>query len=365
MKKVLVTGATGFIGRRLVSRLLDDGHRVHALVLPNEDPPVGVEVRRGDVTDPDSVRTAFEGVDRVIHLVACMDDWGPAELFTGITAGGTHIVLAEAARRSARAVLVSSIVIYGDAIGRDVCGEDHPFGLPMSIYGRTKQLQERIARRMEATRGLALTVVRPANVYGAGSGPWVLELIERLRKKNPVIVGKGDQNAGLVHVENVVDLLVRAALEDRAIGRTYNACDNLDITWGRYIHDLARIAGTPPPRSLPGWLASSAEKLSRFFWRRSRPPISREGLNLIGSHHRIPNDRAREELGLDLSGWNYEKGLEEIRRSQDWNSASATLDAGESGDPGGAGTGRGDISEIARGRPRPDNVDALDREDVS
>ena len=304
----LVTGATGFIGKRLVQRLQSEGVRVRALVLPQEDVPEdwnGVEVVRGDVTDPGSVAEALEGVERVFHLVALVGDWGPEERFVRVTVGGTHVVLAEAARRSVRVVLVSSVVVYGASIGTHVCAEELPMGEPVGVYSRTKQVQEQLAWDLVRRRGLALTVVRPTNVYGPGSLPWVELLCERLRKWGPMLVGSGNQNAGLVYVDNVVDILVRAASRDVAIGRIYNACDELDVTWREYVAELAALIDARPPWGVPRIAGSASAFLSETLWswlgREDSPPVSREGLNLIGSHFRVPAERARRELGHDAS----------------------------------------------------------------
>ena len=302
----LVTGATGFIGKRLVHRLQSDGVRVRALVLPGEEAPrewEDVAIVRGDVTDPIAVSAALDGVDRVFHLVAIVEDWGPEERFVRVTIGGTHIVLAEAARRGIRAVLVSSVVVYGTALATSVCTEDLPLGAPVGVYSRTKQLQERLARELAERRGLALTVVRPTNVYGPGSLPWVTMLCDRLRGYGPMLVGGGAQNAGLVHVDNVVDVLVRAASVEVAVGRIYNACDELDVSWRQYMTSLADIIGEGPPWALPAFAARTAAALSEATWtlldREDSPPVSREGLNLVGSDFRVPAERARIELGHD------------------------------------------------------------------
>ena len=302
----LVTGATGFIGKRLVRRLQADGVRVRALVLPGELLPENweeVEVVRGDVTDPVAVSKALEGVERVFHLVAIVQDWGPEERFVRVTIGGTHVVLAEAARRSIRAVLVSSVVVYGASIGTTICSEEQPFGPPVGVYSRTKQAQERLAWGLAERRALPLTVVRPTNVYGPGSVPWVEMLCESLRGFGPMLVGRGDQNAGLVHVDNVVDVLVRAASVEEAIGRVYNACDELDVTWRDYISSLADMLGVARPWGVPAPASRAVAALSEATWtflgREDSPPVSREGLNLIGSHFRVPARRAREELRHD------------------------------------------------------------------
>jgi nucleoside-diphosphate-sugar epimerase len=304
---ILVTGATGFIGRRLTGRLLTEGYAPHALVLPDDPIPIEwgdrVRIVHGDVTDRVDVMKAVEPAATVFHLAAVVGDWGSATLHRRVTVNGTEHVLAESARRNARAILVSSVVVYGHRIGSEVCDESLPFGRPLGAYSRSKQEQERIAMRLEAHRGLKVTIVRPTNVYGAGSRPWVDLPLEVMRARRPILVGDGRMCAGLTHVDNVIDVLLRAAATPAAVGRVYNANDDNGVTWLRYFTELAQLAGAPEPRSIPHAVAAVAavgcEAGYRLFRIEERPPITREALNLVGSSFRVPIDRARAELGYE------------------------------------------------------------------
>jgi nucleoside-diphosphate-sugar epimerase len=316
---VLVTGATGFIGRHLVHRLLHNGASVRAFVLPGEVVTApwrdDVAVVRGDVADRDAVAAAVEDAETVFHLAAVVGDWAPKAQFQRITVDGTRHVLAAAADAGARVVLVSSIAVYGDQLGQAVCHEALPHGTPQGHYGWAKQQQEHLARGFLERRDLDVRIVRPANVYGPGSQPWVHGVIDHLRRGRPALLGRTPKNAGLTFVGNVVDVLLRAARHPEARGRTYNAADALDVTWSQYIHDLARLAGTPAPRRLPLPLARTLTALAEPAWRllqlSGRPPSTRESLNLVGSDLRIPIDRARTELGYapDVT---YDEGLRRV-----------------------------------------------------
>lgn len=302
---VLVTGAAGFIGRHLVNRLLTLGCPVVALDLPGAPFPSAwkerVQIRYGDVADPRIVRESVSQAQTVFHLAAVVSDWGPKALYRRVTVEGSRNVYEAAAEVGARVVLVSSIAVFGDRIGRQVCEEDTPFGKPVGPYSQAKQEQERLAWEYHQRRGLAVTVVRPANVYGPGSRPWVDLVVQTLRARLPALIGTGDQNAGLVYVENLVDVLLLAGARPEAIGRAYHACDEEDVTWKQYFSDLARLAGTPPPRSIPAPLARLTAVFLETLWStlrlRGRPPLTREAVNLVGSHHRIRAERTRQELG--------------------------------------------------------------------
>ncbi|MBI3997499.1 MAG: NAD-dependent epimerase/dehydratase family protein [Armatimonadetes bacterium] len=318
----LVTGATGFIGRRLVAHLVEWGMAVRALALPQEHTdglfPASVEVARGDVTDAASVRRAARGVGTVFHLAGVVSDWGEEDLFDRVTVGGTAHTLGAAAEEGARAVLASSVVVYGDDARREVLHEDRPFGRALGPYSRSKQRQEHIATTLARDRGLRVTVMRLTNVYGPGSGPWVTQAVAQLRRGLPALIDGGFGNAALCYVENAARALVLAASTPSAAGRVYNVSDGSDVTWRRYFTDLAHIAGTPPPRSISWPVARAGAFLFEALWRwtrlKGRPPLTHEALNLVGSDLRVPIERAQTELGF-APRVAYEEGIRSVAPS--------------------------------------------------
>jgi nucleoside-diphosphate-sugar epimerase len=301
---VLVTGGTGFIGQRLVGRLRDSGHRVRVLALPDESLPrgwdSGVEVVRGTLSDAASVARAVQGAGLVYHLAAVVGDWAPEAVFRDVTVEGTRRVLAPAYSAGIPVVLASSIVVYGDRLGREPCAEDLPHGRPYGPYSRSKQAQERLAREY-LERGADIRIVRPANVYGPGSRNWLDEVVRILMSGAPSLVSGGGQNAGLVYVDNVADILFRVGGPDAAAGDVFNACDEEAVTWARYFGDLAEIAGARAPRSVPGWvawpLAGAMERIWRGLGKTERPALTREAIHLISADHQVPAGKARATLG--------------------------------------------------------------------
>jgi nucleoside-diphosphate-sugar epimerase len=318
---ILVTGATGFIGRHLMRRLLSGGAHVRALVLSGEPTPTeweaAVEIVRGDIRDPEAAKAAAPGCQLVFHLAAVVGDWGPEELFRQVTIDGTRYLLDAAAETKARVVLASSIVVYGDRLGRSRCDEESGPGRAYGPYSRSKQAQEKMAMQLVESAGCDIRIVRPANVYGPGSRPWVDEVTKLLRAGKPTLISGGMQNAGLVYVDNVVEVMVRAAGAAAGPGDVFNACDELPVTWAHYLGDLARLVGAPPPRSVPGWLAwplaTAMEQGGRILGLESRPPLTREAVHLVSSDHDLPMDRARNQLGYRKLV-NYEQGLAAVAR---------------------------------------------------
>jgi nucleoside-diphosphate-sugar epimerase len=141
------------------------------------------------------------------------------------------------------------------------------------------------------------------------------ETTRLLKAGRPVLIGGGRQNAGLAYVDNVVDILVRAAGDAAAPGDIFNACDELPVTWARYLGDLASLVKAPAPRSVPGglaWpLALAMEFAGKALRLGSRPPLTREAVHLVSADHDVPSARARAQLG-HRNLVNYDDGLESV-----------------------------------------------------
>lgn len=306
-KRALVTGAPGFIGRRVVRRLLDAGWEVTSLSLPGEVPPADWNARvrmvYGDLTDEAVVRDAATGAGLAVHLAAPVGVAGRYDWQWRVMVDGTRNVCDALTSNDGRVVVVSSIAVYGDRIQHQLCCEDDALGPWQGAYGRAKQGQERIAREIAERTGLPLTVVRPANVYGlGGASAWGDRLVSLIRETGGAVVGDGEHNnAGLVHGDNLADALVLAATRDEAVGRTYNVCDGTDVTWRQFMDDMAAVAGMPPSPGFPlePIMAAARANEDPAACVAPRDPAipSLEGLNLIGFDNRIAASRIRDELG--------------------------------------------------------------------
>jgi NADH dehydrogenase len=224
--KVLVTGAAGVMGARLVSRLRRAGHQVRALVLPGDKlreriAPLGCEIRAGDVSDSSTLAGLCAGIDTVYHLAAVIIAHDP-RAFERINRQGTANVVAEAVRCGVEhLVYVSSAsVIY-------------PRRTP---YAESKLAAERVVQA--AAPGMAYTIVRPTLVYEQGGGQELMMFLDYLRRF-PVVpfIGDGRAIKRPVWSEDVVDGLVRLAGNRSAWGKTYNFSGSEPIS----MRELARL----------------------------------------------------------------------------------------------------------------------------
>jgi len=319
---ILVTGATGFIGSHLTLRLLADNKRIRALVLPSDPIPMEwgtrVEVFRGDVRNRRDVEVAVRGAKLIFHLAAVTLDTGPMELHQAVTLEGTRHIMEAAAAHRAKVILTSSITTYGVKIQTDVLDEELVWGTPAGFYSTHKQLQEKLAREIASKQNVELVVLRPGNVYGPGSPQWVKSVIAELKRGTPTLLGGGHGNPGFVYIDNLVDALILASENPKAVGRIYNIGDGFDLSWNRYFSDLAKMANAPKPKVIPRWLGRALAGVIEPVWYglklKGRPPLTYEAFNLVASDAHFPITRAQQELGYQPRVM-YEEAMKEIEKS--------------------------------------------------
>jgi nucleoside-diphosphate-sugar epimerase len=272
----------------------------------------------GDIADPATLAQVRGPLDAIVHLAAPVGVAGEYERQWRVMVDGTREACALAARSAARLVVASSIAVYGSKIRSQTCREPDGFGPWQGAYGRAKQGQESVALEDSRRDGFPLVIVRPANVYGlGGASAWGDRLLESIRATGGAVVGDAARNnAGLTYVENLADALWAAAIHPAAVGRIYNVCDGLDVTWRRFMDDMAALAGRPPPPAFPLEpvlaLATGNEDPERCVPPRDASLPFLEALNLVAFDNRIDASAIREELGWrPVVG--YEAAFEEMR----------------------------------------------------
>lgn len=305
-RQVFVTGATGFIGSRLVRRLVAAGTRVRCLVRPSSDVEelewLGAERVVGSLTDAAVLDRALEGVDLAYHLAAVYDVGVVDETaMERANVDGTRAFL-EAVERAGtpRAVHVSTTVALGPAPeGAERGSEDAEWSGPYpTVYHRTKAEAHRLARDAQR-RGLPLIVVCPANVYGAGDrGPNGRFVEDVVRGRMPALLSDPSWFS-YVHVDDVVEGLVQAGTSGRTGAVYVLSGEELDVN--AFAARVARLAGRrPPPLRFPVPLARATGGVLDAVARRTglRFPISRETVDAAsGARWLHPHDRATRELG--------------------------------------------------------------------
>ncbi len=254
--RVLVTGASGFIGGILCGELASRGHEVSALIRRPGSEPRGARPVAGELGDGAQLAEALRGArpQCVVHLAAEIASQRSERKVVEVNVGGTErlvgacLALAGGEQQAAPRLVFCSTVVTGEAKGA-LLDEHTP--LPVSTpYGRSKQEGERLIR----ASGLAAVIVRPSHVYGPG-GWYAGELIPRLRQPGRfAVIGRGANLWDVVHVDDVVSALA-LAVESAPAGATYHVVDDEPISFYEFMATSARALGVGPPRRIPAGLA--------------------------------------------------------------------------------------------------------------
>jgi nucleoside-diphosphate-sugar epimerase len=254
--RVLVTGATGFVGRATCKELQERGHDVVSLVRRPGSEPAGTTAVEGDIAKGDG--SALNGPfaqarpEAIIHLAAEIASQRNQAKILAANVDGTRRVIAAAKECGTNPKLVfCSTVVTGEAHGELLePGEPLPVTTP---YGRSKQEGEQAV----AASGLPYAIVRPSHVYGPG-GWYEEEFVKRLRSPGRfAVIGRGDNWWDVVRVEDVASALVAAA-ERAPDGGVYHAVDDEPIRFYDFIALTAKALGVGPPRRIPAALARLA-----------------------------------------------------------------------------------------------------------
>lgn len=311
---VLVTGASGGLGRATVERLLAEGRRVRVLVrrLPAERDP-RLEWVRGDLGDAEAVSAAVAGVARVVHLGAAMrGDWLEHQRAT--VEGSTNVVAACLAHGVGKLVHVSSLSVLDWTAGGDgsVLSEETPLEPrpeERGHYTRAKLAAEQIVTQAVRERGLRAVVLRPGQVFGREL-PLVTGAVARKLGDRWVVLGDARLPLPLVYVDDVVDAICLALDGELGAGEVIHVVDPKPLT---RLEVLERIEGRRPrtvsvPRSTLLVLGQLSEIALGATGQRSPAPAHRFRAAL--THHDFASDRADR-----LLGWRPRIGVEEgIRR---------------------------------------------------
>lgn len=252
---ILVTGGTGFLGRRLVEYLAQQRECVRVLgrrrvVRWGHHPRV--EHLRGDIADPEVVEAALAGITRVYHLAAATGgDW---PYYQKTTIGGTERLLESfAAQGGGRLLFVSSSGNY-DVLGvRDgaVIDEDHPLDPNpdgRAYYARAKILSEQVVQSYLNHPLVKLTIVRPGTVYGPGmSNPLVGVAFSAFKGRLLLMAGSGERPVDFLYIDDAIEGLVRIMESDTTIGRVYNLVHPYQPTQNDFLKVYRRVTGDRRP----------------------------------------------------------------------------------------------------------------------
>ncbi len=282
---ILITGATGFVGPRIVHALRAESRPVRVLV---RDEAAGEQLRNlgcetvvGDMTDPASLRRAVEGCDTIIHLVGLLT--GKPEDFERVMSQGTRDLVAAANDEGVRRFILMS------ALGIDERTKD------LVPYYRAKWEMEQTVK----TSGLEHVIFRPSFIFGPGGG--ALAQFRRIAKLAPVtpIIGPGTQRIQPIWIDDVAAYFAAAVDKPEVANRTFELGGPDIVTWNEFWSRLKQALGTRRPSvHLPfGLMRIQAAVLERL----PKPPVTREQLTMLeAGDNVVSNTDAVDTFGLLL-----------------------------------------------------------------
>jgi dihydroflavonol-4-reductase len=332
MTKVLVTGATGFIGGALVRALVERGDAVRVLVRPGSDlgrlAGLDVETVIGDVTRPETLPPAVEGVRVVYHLAGMLGRYGvPESAYHALHVEGTcNVVRACAGRPVERLVQCSSPGMLGAVAPGEPPRDERSAHHPVSAYERSKSAAERAALPLAAELGVPLVIARPEFVYGPGDRH-VVGLYRAIQRGTFFYIGAGDCLCHPSYIDDVVAGLIACASERTCPLEAYHICGPRPVTIRELVRAIARALEVRPPwLHLPtalvrggAWGAEWAGRLLHI-----EPPLSLEGVRFFTESRAFSIEKARHELG-----WEPQVDIAEgTRRSVNWYRQEGLLGGG-------------------------------------
>lgn len=322
--QVLITGATGLLGRHMLDVLRADGVSVRIFARPSSDvrplqmSSQSLDIIRGTLEDGESIRRAVAGVEYIFHLAGHLSAAAPfstnggSPLYQRVNVDFTSHLLAEAAAAGVRHfVFASSSSVY-DAAVLVPTPEDAPLG-PESAYGRSKLAAE--TKVMEwHERGMATTIVRPALIYGPGDRHFMPLALSLARLPLLPLVNGGRTLFDMVYARDVAELMWRAAQANTDGCRIYNAGPGSPTTLEDLVTAFHNLTGRGP-RIVP----VSSTMVRRFRWL-ARPlaarlapgaevALSPRGIELMSLDLFLDMSRAADELGY-RPRFSLEEGLQ-------------------------------------------------------
>lgn len=319
--KILVTGGTGFTGKALVRRLLDEGHQVVALdyqegLKTEELRQWGAEVVIGTVTDKDVVQRCMEGVDIVQHLAAAFRELDvPHSFYDEVNIEGTRNVL-EAAKQAGvkKFIYCSTCGVHGN-VDNPPADENAPINAA-DYYQQTKYKAEPVVLEYHR-QGLPCVILRPAAIYGPGDPERFFMIFKRVNKGTFPMFGSGKTLYHPLYIDHLVDAFLLAQEEGKGDGEAYLIADEEYVGIEDLVTRTAKALGVkvkiPHYPILPLIIAGHiCEKACKPF--HIKPPIFPRRVDWYRQNRAFNINKAKRDLG-----YNPTISLDEgLRRTAEW-----------------------------------------------
>jgi nucleoside-diphosphate-sugar epimerase len=301
-----VTGGSGFIGGKLVERLVGEGRQVRALARSDAAAArvqsLGAEPVRGDLGDRASLATGAAGTTVAFHLAAHLGEWGPWEDFERGNVEGTANALAGCAEAGVRRFVhcgTEAALMAGEPLVH--VDETAPLRPDSPAPYSASKAQAELAVRAANRDGFETVALRPRFVWGKGDTTLLPGMVELVEKGKFAWVGGGRNITDTAHVDNVVEGLILAAEKGKP-GESYFLTDDEPVVFREFVSAMLRTQGAEPPdRSLPAWTAKPMARICETAWKllplKGEPPMTSFRAWILTQECTIDIAKAKSELG--------------------------------------------------------------------
>lgn len=306
--KILVTGATGFLGFRLIQRLQAEGHEVTATgrnpVMAKKIQRLGIPFEGGEIADSALLIRLAAGQEAVIHTAGLSSPWGRYADFLRSNLHGTEAVIEACFRQGVRRLVhVSTPSIYVCYQDRDNVRESDPLPAQfINAYAETKFLAEERVRAAQ-DRGLETVIIRPRALIGAGDTVIMPRLLRAQQEGRLRVIGSGRNRVDLTAVANGVDALILALhAGPEVLGQAFNITNGEPILlWEFLAQALERLGQKLNTRRIPYGLAfalaAGLEAVARLDPEFKEPALTRYSVTMLAKTQTLNIDKARQLLG--------------------------------------------------------------------
>jgi nucleoside-diphosphate-sugar epimerase len=304
--EAFVTGGSGFVGGRLIRRLLADGYTVRALARSEQAAATvraaGAMPVRGELSDEASIAAGARGCELAFHAAAAVMQWGRRSEFAAANVDGTRAALAGCRSAGVRRFVhvgTEAALLAGKPLVN--VNEDAPLRPDSKAYYASTKAQAELFVRRANTESFETITIRPRLVWGPGDTTILPGLRAAVDAGRFSWVAGGQHLTSTTHVDNTVEGLMLGALKGRP-GAAYFVTDGEPVVFREFITELAATGGVQlPDRNAPAPVAAFTATAAEAVWRRlhlkSAPPLTRLAYWLTALETTIDISRARQELG--------------------------------------------------------------------
>lgn len=312
--KIAISGIGGFIGKRAAEKALAKGWQVIGIesnrsIAKEISRALYIDVVKGDIRNEEDCQKAVDKADVIIHTAAVVKEDGNWDTFRAINVIGTeNLAKAAKATGAKQFIHLSSVMVYGFHYPKNV-DENGPLKGDNNPYCQTKIESEEKLKAL-ADQYFHYTIIRPGDVYGPGSIPWVVRPLEMMKANQFMLIDGGKGYFNPVYIDNLIDAIL-TCIEQEAFDKTYNVTDNTPMTNQQYFGKLSELSGRSMLPSMPSALlkplSGMYSKMASFLGIEAQ--VNPQAIRYMQRPYPYSSSRIRDELGF-TSRVSFEKGME-------------------------------------------------------